>query len=73
MVSQLPFFVTACDFTLMGEELYAASAYLSREPKLLGGLKGSDWMKVVSIGLIAAGIVARVAGLEWFVAWFQVQ
>lgn len=73
MVSQLPFFVTACDFTLMGEELYAASAYLSREPKLLGGLKGSDWMKVVSISLIAAGIVARVAGLEWFVAWFQVQ
>ncbi len=73
MVSQLPFFVTACDFTLMGEELYAASAYLSREPKLLGGLKGSDWMKVVSIALIAAGIIARAVGLESFVAWFQTQ
>jgi hypothetical protein len=73
MVSQLPFFVTACDFTLMGEELYAASAYLSREPKLLGGLKGSDWMKVVSIVLMVAGIVAHIVGLEWFVAWFQTQ
>lgn len=73
MVSQLPFFVTACDFTLMGEELYAASAYLSREPKLLGGLKGSDWMKVVSIALIAAGIIARAIGVESFVAWFQTQ
>jgi len=25
--TQLPFFITACDYTLMGEELYAASAY----------------------------------------------
>jgi hypothetical protein len=38
----LPFFVAACDYTLIGEELFAASAYLSREPKLLGSLKGQD-------------------------------
>ena len=35
---QLPFFVTTCDYTLIGEELYAASAYLSREPVQLGTL-----------------------------------
>ena len=34
--SQLPFFIAACDYTLIGEELYAASAYMSREPLLLG-------------------------------------
>lgn len=74
MVSQLPFFVTACDFTLMGEELYAASAYLSREPKLLGGLKGSDWMKVFSIALMAAGIVFYTLNAESsFVEWFFTQ
>ena len=73
MVSQLPFFVTACDFTLMGEELYAASAYLSREPKLLGGLKGSDWMKVVVIALMALGAVLNFMGFETFVNWFQTQ
>ncbi|MFH2037431.1 MAG: DUF6754 domain-containing protein, partial [Candidatus Zixiibacteriota bacterium] len=33
--AQLPFFVAACDYTLIGEEMFAASAYLSREPKLL--------------------------------------
>jgi hypothetical protein len=33
-ISQLPLFVAACDYTLIGEELYAASAYMSREPKL---------------------------------------
>ena len=30
---QLPFFVATCDYTLIGEELYAASAYLSRDPR----------------------------------------
>ena len=53
--TQLPFFVTTCDYTLMGEELYAASAYLSREPRLLGSLKGQDVGKALIIGLLIAG------------------
>ncbi len=53
--TQLPFFVTTCDYTLMGEELYAASAYLSREPKLLGSLKGQDLGKALIIGLVLVG------------------
>ena len=59
-VSQLPFFVTACDYTLIGEELYAASAYISREPLLLGAIKGEDWGKVI-IGAIL--IIGSVIGL----------
>ncbi|MCK4755317.1 hypothetical protein KAS56_00095, partial [candidate division WOR-3 bacterium] len=46
-VLQLPFFVTACDYTLIGEELYAASAYLSHEPLLLGALKAQDYGKLI--------------------------
>jgi hypothetical protein len=61
--SQLPFFIAACDYTLMGEELYAASAYLSREPLLLGGLKGQDWMKVLLVALIVIGIVLLSFGV----------
>ncbi|UCD18780.1 MAG: hypothetical protein JSU64_04965 [candidate division WOR-3 bacterium] len=59
-VSQLPFFVTACDYTLIGEELYAASAYISKEPLLLGAIKGEDWGKF-AIALIL--IVFSVLGL----------
>jgi hypothetical protein len=63
-VMQLPFFITSCDYTLMGEELYAASAYLSREPLLLGALKGQDYGKAIIIGvLIAASLAALLAGL----------
>ncbi len=41
-VLQLPFFVTACDYTLLGEEVYAASAYLTKEPILVASLKAQD-------------------------------
>jgi hypothetical protein len=51
-VLQLPFFVTACDYTLIGEELYAASAYLSREPLLLGSLKAQDYGKVIVFAIL---------------------
>jgi hypothetical protein len=50
--AQLPFFITTCDYTLIGEELYAASAYLSREPLLLGSLKGQDLVKALMMLLI---------------------
>jgi hypothetical protein len=63
-VSQLPFFITACDYTLIGEELYAASAYLSREPLLLGAIKGQDYSKALIVGVIVLGtLLALLAGL----------
>jgi hypothetical protein len=52
--AQLPFFITTCDYTLIGEELYAASAYLSREPLLLGSLKGQDLVKALMMAMILA-------------------
>jgi hypothetical protein len=57
--TQLPFFITTCDYTLMGEELYAASAYLSREPLLLGSLRAQDVGKgILLIALVAGAILA---------------
>jgi hypothetical protein len=64
-VTQLPFFITSCDYTLIGEELYAASAYLSREPVLLGGLKGQDAAKMaVGLIMIIAVITATLTALN---------
>ena len=58
-IHQLPFFITACDYTLIGEELYAASAYLSREPLLLGSLAGQDYGKMIIliVLLISSGLI----------------
>jgi hypothetical protein len=56
--AQLPFFVAACDYTLIGEEFFAASAYLSGEPRQIGSLKGQDVGKLI----VAAGIIVGVIG-----------
>ena len=58
---QLPFFVAACDYTLIGEELFAASAYLSKEPRMLGSLKGQDAGKAIAILFIIAGSLLTTA------------
>ena len=63
--AQLPFFIAACDYTLIGEELYAASAYLSREPMLLGSLRGQDWGKLFIFGLIVIGVILELSGINW--------
>ena len=54
--SQIPFFVTACDYTLIGEEFFVASAYLSKKPELVGSIKGQDIVKL----LVMIGIVLTV-------------
>jgi hypothetical protein len=69
-LAQLPFFVVACDYTLIGEELYAASAYLSREPLILGSIKGQDLAKAILIGLIVVGVILASTGQTDFVNFF---
>jgi len=53
--AQLPFFVAACDYTLIGEEFFAASAYLSGEPDQLGSLRGQDIGKVIVAATLLIG------------------
>ena len=56
-LAQIPFFVAATDYTLIGEELYAASAYLSQEPVLMGPLKAQDWAKIVILIILVVGVL----------------
>jgi hypothetical protein len=58
-IHQLPFFVVACDYTLIGEEFYAATAYLSRQPGLLGTIKAQDYFKVGILAVLVVGLVAE--------------
>lgn len=68
--AQLPFFIAACDYTLIGEELYAASAYLSQDPMLLGSLKGQDYGKAFFIGTLILGVILELLGIHWFTKVF---
>ena len=68
---QLPFFITTCDYTLIGEELYAASAYLSREPVLVGTLRGQDFGKGFLLVVMVLGTVLVTLGEVFSIPWFR--
>ncbi len=70
-MTQLPFFITACDYTLIGEELYAASAYLSTDPMQRGSLKAQDFLKAIEMILLVVGSLAATAGMWWFTNAFR--
>lgn len=69
---QLSFFIVACDFTLIGEELFVASGYLTKDPQILGSIKGQDWLKAIIVLLILIGAIAGILGFEQFVEFFNI-
>ena len=66
--TQIPFFVASCDYTIIGDEYYAGTAYLTREPVLLGSLVGQDYSKMILLALVL-GIVLFAS--VWHVATRQ--
>jgi hypothetical protein len=69
---QLSFFIVACDYTLIGEELFVASGYLTKDPQILGSIKGQDWLKAIIVLLILIGGIAGVLGFSNFIKWFNI-
>jgi hypothetical protein len=70
--SQIPFFVTACDYTLIGEEFFAASAYLSKKPTFIGSIKGQDIVKLfvmlgmtLFVGMFGGKLLEYTSSNEW--------
>lgn len=70
MNHQLPFLVAACDHVLIGEEFFAAEAYLDRDPERLGNLRGQDLVKDAVLLVLLAGAtlvtLADLTGWTWF-------
>ena len=58
---QIPFFIATCDYVVIGDEYYAAGAYLTREPTLTGSLVGQDIVKAGIVLLILWGLVLVTA------------
>jgi hypothetical protein len=71
--AQIPFFVTACDYTLIGEEFFTASAYLSQKPELIGGIKGQDILKAAVIVLIMLTVVLRLFYDAGWISWSVIE
>ncbi len=62
---QIPFFAAVCDYVLIGEETFAAGAYLSGDPLQTGSIACQDWYKIAAIILGVIGAILATAGLPW--------
>lgn len=71
-VAQLPFFVVTCDYTLIGEELYAAGTYISKEPILISTLKVQDIFKVIIFAAILVESLLNSFNFEFLKYLFYV-
>jgi hypothetical protein len=68
---QIPFFVAACDYTLIGEEIYAASAYLERHPAQIGSLIAQDVGKYLAVVFMVLGTLLATAGHTFMTSWLR--
>jgi hypothetical protein len=63
-VLQVPNFVACCDYTLLGDEMFAGGAFYSRDPVRLGAVWGQDIIKLLCIGLLALGALLQTVGSD---------
>lgn len=62
--TQIPFFIAACDYVIIGDEYYAATAYLTRQPTLVGAIVGQDIVKTIVLACILIGaVLASIFGI----------
>jgi len=67
----IPFMVAANNYSMIGEEMYAMSAYLSKDPVLGSSLAGQDVGKYIIIALSILAILAGMAGIP-VTSWFRI-
>jgi hypothetical protein len=64
----IPFLVAICDYSVIGEELYALGAYVSQDALQSSSLAGQDIGKYLAIVAIILGVILVTVGynLTWF-------
>ncbi len=64
---QMPFLIATCDYMLLAEELFAAGASISRDPDLLGSIKGEDILKFIFLGLMTVGFILGLGNVTFLI------
>ncbi|MDP2872778.1 MAG: hypothetical protein Q8P31_09605 [Bacillota bacterium] len=59
---QMPFLAMQCDYSLLGDDLYAAATMISRDPVRMGCLTAQETGKALALVVIVVGVVARLMG-----------
>ena len=69
---QLPWVALTATDSLIGEELFAVGAYISKEPISVGTIGGGDIARFICIAIIGVGALLATAGVRWFADLFKI-
>jgi len=53
-----------CEHILIGEELYAAAAAITRDKVAIATIAGQDWIKLLTILIMVVGVILMAAGSD---------
>lgn len=62
--SQLPAFVASCDYLIIGDEMFAANAYLTQDEEQIASIAGQDIVRAIVLTLMVLGTLASLAGTD---------
>ncbi len=63
---QLSFFIIACDHTLIGEELFTASAYLTDDRRIQSSMYAQDLIRALFVALLLLLPILAMFGLDLY-------
>jgi hypothetical protein len=63
-ITQISIFAAMTDYAVIGEEIFAAGAYVSKDPIQLKMIAGGDFAKIAAVALIILGIVLKMLGVN---------
>ena len=61
---QTPFFIACCDYTLLAEEIYVASAYLTKDRTRIATIVTQEYGKIFFFVLIVLGTLLNTFGIS---------
>ena len=61
---QIPFFAAVCDYVIIGEETFAANAYLTKDTDVITSLATTDLFRLVGWAIIVIGAILSTAGIK---------
>ncbi len=62
--ANLAVLVAGCDYAIVGEELFAAGAYLSKDKTQIGSLYGQDILKLLIAVFAVVSIILQLVGVD---------
>jgi hypothetical protein len=68
-VAQLPFVITTCDHTMIGEEVFAAAALVGDDPVSRSTIRAHDWFKLLIFAFVILGAGLKLAIDAGALAW----